>query len=81
MKAEGRAVGVQVAVEVVPEQAGELVAGLDVGARVDHVATGQGFVEGWVVTAIELVHHDLPDWVGSAARFFVIFQLIYEAFF
>lgn len=65
MKAEGRSVGVEMAVEVVPEQPGELVAGLDVGARVDHVATGQRLVERRVVTAIQLVHHDFPDGVRS----------------
>lgn len=53
-------------VEVVAQKATELISGLDVGARVDHVATGQGLVEGGVVSAIELVHHDLPHGVALA---------------
>lgn len=53
-------------VEVVAQEASELVSGLDVGARVDHVATGQGLVEGGVVSAIELVHDNLPHGVALA---------------
>ena len=66
VEAERGAVGAQVAVDVVAEHAAELVASGDVGARVDHVATGQGFVESRVVTAIQLVDDHFPD--GVAAR-------------
>lgn len=61
MQAERRPVAVEVPIEVVPEQSGELLAGLNVGARVDHVATRQGLVEGRIVSTIQLVHHHFPD--------------------
>ena len=66
VEAERGAVGVQVAVEVVAQQTAELLAGLDVGTRVDHVTTGQRFVESWVITTIQFVHDHLPDGVAAA---------------
>lgn len=65
MQAERRPVAVEVPVEVMPEQSGKLFAGLYVGARVDHVTTWQRFVEGRIISAIQLVHHHLPDWMRS----------------
>lgn len=66
MEAEGGAVGAQMAVNVVTEHAAELFAGSDVGARIDHVATGKRFVEGGVITTIELVDNHFPDGVAAA---------------
>jgi len=60
-----RPVAVEVPVEVVPEQPSELLTGLNVGARVDHVATRQGFIESGIVSAIQLVHHHFPDRMRS----------------
>lgn len=64
MEAEGCPVAVEVPVEIVPEQPGELFSSLNVGARVDHVATGQGLVESRVVPSVQLVHHHLPHGMG-----------------
>lgn len=61
MQTERRSVAVEMPVEVMPEQPGELFSGLYVGARVDHVTTREGFVEGRIISAIQLVHHHLPD--------------------
>ena len=52
-------------VEVVAQEAGELFSALDVRAGVHHVATGQGLVEGGVVSSVEFVHHHLPHRVAS----------------
>lgn len=70
VQAERSAVAVVVTVEVVTQKTSELLAGLHVGARIDHVATGQALVEGWIVTTIQLVHHHLPD--GMATRWAVV---------
>lgn len=53
-----------VAVEVVVQEIVELVAGEDVGARIDHGTAGQVLVVAGVFTAVELVHHHLPDGVA-----------------
>lgn len=66
VEAERRAVAVEMAVEIVAQQTAELFAGLDVGAGVDHVATGEGFVEGRVVSPVQFVHDHFPDGVASA---------------
>jgi len=60
------AVGAQMAVDIVAEHAAELFSGSDVGARIDHMTTGQGLVEGGVITTIELVNDHLPDGVAAA---------------
>lgn len=60
------AVGAQMAVNVVAEHPTELFTSGDVGARIDHVASGQGLVECGVVTTIELVDDHLPDGVAAA---------------
>lgn len=65
VEAERGTVGIVVTVEVVTQETSELFTGLDVGAGVDHVATGQGFVEGRIVTAIEFVHDHFPDRVAT----------------
>lgn len=59
------AVRVEVPVEVVTQQSRELIPSLDVGAGVDHVAPGQRFVEGWVISPIQLVHDHFPNGVAS----------------
>lgn len=64
VEAEGRPVAVEVPVEIMPEQPGELFPGLNVGTRVDHVAAGQGLVESRVVPSVQLVHHHFPHGVG-----------------
>lgn len=66
VETQGSAVAVEMTVEVVSEQAGELFSSLDVGARVDHVTTWKRFVEGWIITPVELVHHHFPYWMASA---------------
>lgn len=66
METKWGTVAVEVTVEVVAQETGELLAGLDVGARVHHVATRKGFIEGWVITSVQLVHDHLPNWVASA---------------
>nr|CAD7568205.1 unnamed protein product [Timema californicum] len=50
-----------VPVKVVSEQPSELISSLDVGARVNHVATRQRLIEGWVITSIQLVHYHFPN--------------------
>lgn len=64
-KAERRPVLGVMAVKVVVEEGVELLARQDVGARINHGAAGQVFVEGRVFTAIQLVHDDLPDGVAA----------------
>lgn len=54
-------VAVEMSVEVMPEQTGKLFAALYVGARVDHVTTWQRLVEGRIISAVQFVHHHLPD--------------------
>lgn len=63
VQTEWRPVAVEMPIEIVSEQTSKLFACLDVGARVDHVTTRQGFVEGGIVSAVQLVHHHLPDWM------------------
>lgn len=58
-------VAIVVAVKVVTQKTGELLAGRHVGAGVHHVTTGKGLVEGGVITTIQLVHHHLPDGVAT----------------
>lgn len=53
------------AVKVVVEESVELLAGQDVGARINHSATGQIFIECRVFTTIQFVHDDLPDGVAA----------------
>lgn len=64
VKTEGCPVAVEVPVEIVPEQSGELFSCLNVAARVDHVTAGQGLVESRVVPSVQLVHHHLPHGMG-----------------
>lgn len=63
VQTERRSVAVEVSVEVMSEQTSKLLAGLNVRTGVDHVTTWQGLVEGGIVSAIQLVHHHLPDWM------------------
>lgn len=65
VKTKWGTVGADVTVEVVSEQTGELVASLDVGARVNHVTTGQRFVEGWIITTIKFIHDHFPNWMAT----------------
>ena len=64
-EAEGGAVLVVVAVEVVRQEVVELVAAEDVRAGVDHCASGKVLVNGRIFTTIKLVHDHLPDGMGS----------------
>lgn len=70
VEAERCAVAIVVTVEVVAQKTSELLAALDVRARVNHVATGQRLVEGRVVATIQLVHDHLPN--GVASRWAVV---------
>lgn len=63
VEAEGCPVAVEVPVEIMPEQPGELFPSLNVGTRVDHVTTWQGLVESGIVPSVQLVHHHLPHWM------------------
>ena len=65
MKPEGGPVAVEMPVEVVLQHVPELDPVQDVGARGDHVTTGQGLVKVRVISAIELIDDHLPDWVGA----------------
>ncbi len=69
VQAQGSAVGVEVPVEVVAEQAAKLFGLQDVGARGDHVTTGQPLVKAGVVSPVQLIDDHLPDGVapGGAA--------------
>ena len=64
-EAERGAVLRVVAVKVVVEESVELLAGQDVGARVDHGAAGQVLVECRVFATIQFVHDQLPDGVAA----------------
>ena len=66
VQAEGRLVGVVVAVEVVVQQGGQIVGVADVGASVDHGTTGQRLVALNVLTTVQLVDDHLPDAVALA---------------
>lgn len=63
VQTERRSVAIEVPVKVVSEQTSELLASLDVGTRVNHVTTWQGLIEGGIVSAVQLVHHHLPNWM------------------
>lgn len=63
VKTKRSSVGTVMAVEVVSQKTSELFSALDVGARVHHVTTRKRFVECWVVTSVQFVHHHLPDWM------------------
>jgi hypothetical protein len=64
-KAEGGAVLGVMAVKVVVEEGVELLAGQDVGARVNHGAARKILVESRVFAAIQLVHDEFPDGVTA----------------
>lgn len=70
VQAEWGTVAVVVAIEIVAQQTRELFARGDVRAGVDHVATGQRFVERGIITTIQLVHDHLPH--GMATRWAVV---------
>lgn len=52
-------------IEVVIQEIVELIAGQNVGARIDHSATGQIFIIGGILTTIQFVHDHFPDSVRS----------------
>lgn len=64
-KTKRSAVLVVVTVEVVGEEVVELVSAENVGAGVDHGASGEVLIDSRVLTTIELVHDHLPNGVGS----------------
>lgn len=65
VEAEGRAILLVVAVEVVIEEIVKLIAGQDVAARVHHGAAGQVLVVLRILASVQLVHHHLPHGVRS----------------
>jgi len=65
IKTQGGPVGLVMSLEVMVEEVVELFARDNIGAGVHHRATGKFFVERWVITTIEFVHHHLPDGVRS----------------
>ena len=52
-------------VEIVVEEGVELLAGQDVGARIDHGAAGQVLVECRILATVQLVHDQLPNGVTA----------------
>ena len=62
---EWRSVGLVVTLQIMVQEVVELLAGDDIGTLIDHRATAELFVERWVVSSIQLVHHHLPDGVRS----------------
>lgn len=67
VKSKWSAISTQMAVDVVAKHASELLTSGNVGARVDHVATRQRFVESWVIATIKLVDDHLPDRMAAAS--------------
>lgn len=65
VQAQGSAVLVVVAIEVVVQEVVELVPGQDVRAGVHHGTAGQVLVIGGILAPIQLIHHHLPNGVGS----------------
>ena len=66
------AIGVVMALEVVVEEVVELLAVEDVGARVDHGATGQVFVVLGVFATVQLVEDHLPDGVAAGGALLLV---------
>jgi len=65
VKTKGSAVGGEMTVEVVTEETTELLTSLDVRTGGNHVTTGQRFIKSWIISSIQFVHHDFPNWVRS----------------
>jgi len=63
VQTERRSVAIEMPVKVVSEQTSELFASLDVGTGINHVTTWQGLIEGRIISAVQLVHHHLPNWM------------------
>lgn len=63
VETEWGTVGLVVALEVVIQEVVELFTGNDVGAGVDHRTTGEFFIEGGIVSSVQLVHDHFPDGV------------------
>ncbi len=66
METQWSAVRAQMTVDIVAEHTTKLFSSSDVCTRIDHMTTGQGFVEGRVITTIELVNDHLPNRVAAA---------------
>ena len=64
MKTQRSPVGFKMAIEVVSQNSGKLVRGLNIGARRNQVTTRQSFIEIRVVTTIQFVDDHLPNRVA-----------------
>lgn len=53
-------------IEIMIQEVVELIAGQDVGARVDHSTAGQVLVVGGILATIQFVHDHLPDGVRAS---------------